>query len=187
MKRSTSSARSTRRATSCAYVRDVVEATGVGRRAGRRRHDANDQSSADVKAGEVAGHHPDGASGRRLVGDRGEAVGAMAVALEAYVRANVATIAGIIGIGGSGGTALITPAMRALPVGVPKVMVSTVASGNVAHVRRRRRHRDDVLGHRRRRPQPHLRQVARQRRQRRRRHGRPTRCRRAPPTCPRSA
>ena len=41
-------------------------------------------------------------------------------------------VAGIIGIGGSGGTALITPAMQALPVGIPKVMVSTVASGNVA-------------------------------------------------------
>ena len=38
----------------------------------------------------------------------------------------------MIGLGGSGGTALITPAMRALPVGVPKVMVSTVASGNTA-------------------------------------------------------
>ncbi len=35
-------------------------------------------------------------------------------------------------------------------------MVSTVASGNVAQLRRRRRHRDDVLGHRRRRAQPHL-------------------------------
>lgn len=39
---------------------------------------------------------------------------------------------GIISIGGSGGTSLATPAMRALPVGVPKVMVSTMASGNVA-------------------------------------------------------
>ncbi|MEZ5905893.1 MAG: Tm-1-like ATP-binding domain-containing protein [Geminicoccaceae bacterium] len=38
----------------------------------------------------------------------------------------------MIGAGGSGNTALVTPAMRALPVGVPKVMVSTVASGNVA-------------------------------------------------------
>ena len=56
----------------------------------------------------------------------------MAVALEAYVRVRD-DVAGIIGIGGSGGTALITPAMRALPVGVPKVMVSTVASGNVAN------------------------------------------------------
>ncbi len=37
---------------------------------------------------------------------------------------------GIISLGGSGGTSLVTPAMRALPIGVPKVMVSTVASGN---------------------------------------------------------
>jgi uncharacterized protein (UPF0261 family) len=38
----------------------------------------------------------------------------------------------VIGIGGSGGTALITPAMRALPIGLPKLMVSTMASGNTA-------------------------------------------------------
>jgi uncharacterized protein (UPF0261 family) len=41
-------------------------------------------------------------------------------------------VAGVIGIGGSGNTAAITPAMRALPIGLPKVMVSTIASGNVA-------------------------------------------------------
>ncbi len=41
-------------------------------------------------------------------------------------------VAGLIGLGGSGNTALVTPAMQALPVGVPKLMVSTVASGNVA-------------------------------------------------------
>ena len=39
---------------------------------------------------------------------------------------------GIISFGGSGGTSLVTPAMRGLPIGVPKVMVSTMASGNVA-------------------------------------------------------
>lgn len=39
---------------------------------------------------------------------------------------------GIISLGGSGGTSLATPAMRALPIGVPKVMVSTVASGNTS-------------------------------------------------------
>ena len=38
---------------------------------------------------------------------------------------------GILSFGGSGGTAMVTPAMRALPIGVPKVMVSTMASGNV--------------------------------------------------------
>ncbi|PKM55413.1 MAG: hypothetical protein CVV00_03880 [Firmicutes bacterium HGW-Firmicutes-5] len=40
---------------------------------------------------------------------------------------------GIISLGGSGGTALVTPGMRGLPIGVPKLMVSTVASGNTAH------------------------------------------------------
>ena len=45
---------------------------------------------------------------------------------------NPGASAGVIGIGGSGGTALITPAMRALPIGLPKVMVSTMASGNMA-------------------------------------------------------
>lgn len=39
---------------------------------------------------------------------------------------------GIISVGGSGGTSVATPAMRALPIGVPKVMVSTMASGNVS-------------------------------------------------------
>lgn len=39
---------------------------------------------------------------------------------------------GIISFGGTGGTSLVTPAMRNLPIGVPKVMVSTVASGNTS-------------------------------------------------------
>lgn len=39
---------------------------------------------------------------------------------------------GILSLGGSGGTSLATPAMRALPIGVPKLMVSTMASGNVS-------------------------------------------------------
>lgn len=37
---------------------------------------------------------------------------------------------GILSFGGTGGTSIVTPGMRALPIGVPKVMVSTVASGN---------------------------------------------------------
>jgi uncharacterized protein (UPF0261 family) len=54
----------------------------------------------------------------------------MAEALAAFMAAR-ADVGGAIGAGGSGGTALISPALRALPVGVPKVLVSTVASGNV--------------------------------------------------------
>ena len=40
-------------------------------------------------------------------------------------------IAGVLSAGGSGGTAMVAPAMRALPVGIPKLIVSTVASGEV--------------------------------------------------------
>ncbi|TWF75699.1 uncharacterized protein (UPF0261 family) [Pseudonocardia hierapolitana] len=85
---------------------------------------------ADVGADEVAAHHPDG-QGAVFTGDRGTAVAAMAVALERFLLSR-SDVGGVLGLGGSGGTALITPAMRALPVGVGKIMVSTVASGNVA-------------------------------------------------------
>ena len=85
---------------------------------------------ADVPAAEVAAAHPDGAAAV-FTGDRGSAVSAMAVALERFLLTRT-DVGGVLGLGGSGGTALITPAMRALPVGVAKVMVSTVASGNVA-------------------------------------------------------
>ncbi|MFM9963329.1 MAG: Tm-1-like ATP-binding domain-containing protein [Planctomycetaceae bacterium] len=65
--------------------------------------------------------------------DRGEAVTVMSAALVEFLKGEYSEgrLAGVIGIGGGGGTALITPALRALPVGVPKVMVSTMASGNV--------------------------------------------------------
>ncbi|GAA2852225.1 Tm-1-like ATP-binding domain-containing protein [Pseudonocardia halophobica] len=84
---------------------------------------------ADVSAAEVAAAHPDGVDAV-FTGDRGTAVAAMAVALERWLPAR--EVGGVLGLGGSGGTALVTPAMRALPVGVPKVMVSTVASGDTA-------------------------------------------------------
>ena len=65
-------------------------------------------------------------------GDRGTAVTLMGEALREFLLHEVlhGRVAGVIGIGGSGGTALITAAMRALPIGMPKMMVSTVASGN---------------------------------------------------------
>lgn len=66
--------------------------------------------------------------------DRGEAVKAMSVAAAKCVAQLAATqrIAGIISLGGTGGTAIGTAAMRALPLGFPKVMVSTVAGGDVS-------------------------------------------------------
>lgn len=67
-------------------------------------------------------------------GDRGTAVTAMGEALRTFLlrQCDTGNVSGVIGIGGSGGTALITAAMRSLPIGLPKLMVSTVASGNTA-------------------------------------------------------
>lgn len=67
--------------------------------------------------------------------DRGECVVAMSKAAPILVSelAREGKIDGVISLGGGGGTALGTAAMRALPVGFPKLMVSTLASGNTAH------------------------------------------------------
>jgi uncharacterized protein (UPF0261 family) len=85
---------------------------------------------ADITAAEVAAHHPDGAAAV-FTGDRGQSVAAMAVACARFLSSRN-DVAGAIGLGGSGGTSLVAPAMRALPIGTPKLLVSTVASSNVA-------------------------------------------------------
>ena len=66
--------------------------------------------------------------------DRGACVVAMTHAAPAFVSklASDGRIHGIISLGGGGGTAIGTAAMRALPLGFPKLMVSTLAAGNVA-------------------------------------------------------
>jgi len=85
-------------------------------------------SPASVHPREVARHHPDG---ERAVftNDRGSSVSAMAIAFERFMLGR-RDIGGLISAGGSGGTTLATRAMRALPIGCPKVMVSTMASGD---------------------------------------------------------
>lgn len=113
------------------YVAGLIRATGVpvvtvdlstsGSDSGRR---------ADIAATEVAEHHPDGATAV-FTGDRGSAVAAMAVAFEAFLTERE-DIGGVLALGGSGGTALVAPAMRALPIGVPKLVASTVAGGDVS-------------------------------------------------------
>ncbi len=87
-------------------------------------------SPADISPTEVALHHPGGESAV-FTGDRGAAVTAMAEAASRFI-ATRRDIGGVISAGGSGGTALATAAMRVLPVGIPKFMVSTVASGDVS-------------------------------------------------------
>ncbi|GAP38013.1 Tm-1-like ATP-binding domain-containing protein [Piscinibacter sakaiensis] len=89
---------------------------------------------ADIAAEQVADAHPSGRSAVLQRSDRGESVIAMAEALARCVdRAWAAgEIGGMLGIGGSGGSSMIAPAMRRLPIGTPKLLVSTMAAGNVA-------------------------------------------------------
>lgn len=64
--------------------------------------------------------------------DRGKALADMSNLLENFLLENVDSIGAVLGLGGSGNTALVTYGMRALPVGLPKMMVSTVASGDIS-------------------------------------------------------
>src|SRR5262245_54652413 len=113
-----------------AYLADAVAAAG----AEPVRVDIGTRTATvavNIAAQEVAAHHPQGASAVLGGNDRGAAVAAMTEAFARFIAAR-ADIAGIIGIGGGGGTSIITAGMRRLPLGLPKIMVSTLASGDVA-------------------------------------------------------
>lgn len=86
----------------------------------------------DIAAATVAACHPDGTSAVLGGSDRGIAVTAMGEAFAAWCRANAGQMAGIIAVGGGGGTSMACAGMRELPYGLPKVMVSTLASGDTA-------------------------------------------------------
>jgi uncharacterized protein (UPF0261 family)/ABC-type branched-subunit amino acid transport system ATPase component len=115
------------------YVRNCLEKLGV-RTVTVDLSTSGATSTANVHPREVARFHP---QGERAVftGDRGSAVTAMGLAFERFIQARHTTgrrdLGGLISAGGSGGTALATQAMRALPIGIPKLMVSSVASGDV--------------------------------------------------------
>jgi uncharacterized protein (UPF0261 family)/ABC-type branched-subunit amino acid transport system ATPase component len=85
---------------------------------------------ADIPANLVASAHPRG-QGHVMSGDRGGSVTAMAEAFALWI-ARERGIGGVLSAGGSGGSSIATAGMRALPVGIPKIMVSTVASGDVS-------------------------------------------------------
>ncbi len=120
--------------TEFAYVRDLIHERGhrtlvmdVG-----VLHDP--PFTPDIGAAEVAEAGDAALEKLRQQADRGQAVEVMtrgACVLAKHLHGQ-GRIDGVLGLGGSGGTALATAAMRALPVGLPKVMVSTMASGDVA-------------------------------------------------------
>jgi uncharacterized protein (UPF0261 family) len=112
-----------------AFVAQCLRAAGVQVKTVDVGTGSDPTVQPDITRAAVTGNRPTDTGG-----DRGRAVTAMGNSLTDFLRAQSAAgrVAGVIGIGGSGGTALITAAMRALDIGVPKIMVSTVASGNTA-------------------------------------------------------
>ncbi|MDX2160033.1 MAG: Tm-1-like ATP-binding domain-containing protein [bacterium] len=116
-----------------AYLRDLIRTRG---------HDTlvmdvgifDPAFSPDIPAHDVAAAGGVSLDGLRAAQDRGNAVtcmmnGAAALVPRLYAEGR---FQGVVSLGGSGNTVIATAAMRTLPVGVPKVMVSTVASGDVA-------------------------------------------------------
>jgi uncharacterized protein (UPF0261 family) len=110
------------------FIRDLIKEQGLRVRL-VDLSTSGKPSGADVPPIEVALHHPRGSAGI-FTGDRGASVAAMAQAFESWIKRQQG-VAGIISAGGSGGSSLVAPAMRALSIGVPKLLISTVASGNV--------------------------------------------------------
>jgi uncharacterized protein (UPF0261 family)/ABC-type branched-subunit amino acid transport system ATPase component len=110
------------------YIRDRIVEQGLSVRT-VDLSTSGKPSSADVPPHMVAAYAKGGA-GSVFSNDRGASIRAMQDAFENWLPRQRG-IGGIISAAGSGGTALATPAMRRLPVGVPKVMISTVASGDV--------------------------------------------------------
>ncbi|KYH00339.1 ABC transporter permease [Bradyrhizobium sp. DOA1] len=110
------------------FIRDIIAESGL-----RTRlvdvSTSGKHSSCDVSAQEIALNH--GRGGSAVFGpDRGAAVTAMADAFANWLRRQ-GNVAGVISAGGSGAASLVAPGMRSLPVGVPKLIISSVASGDV--------------------------------------------------------
>jgi uncharacterized protein (UPF0261 family) len=116
-----------------AFVRDRLEELGLSARIMDTGCMGAPCIGADVSRDEVFAAAGTSLDAMRRLGDRGAAVtraaeGAAALMARLYSQREVD---GVLGIGGSAGTTIATAAMQVLPLGVPKVMLSTLASGDV--------------------------------------------------------
>ncbi|MDE0768783.1 MAG: Tm-1-like ATP-binding domain-containing protein [Opitutaceae bacterium] len=117
-----------------AYVADLIRADGFDTLLIDVGTGGEPQIKPDITRHQVAAAASidiDAIAQRR---DRGECVSSMSAAIPILLAQLVeeGKIDGVISLGGGGGTAIATAGMRALPLGFPKVMVSTLASGNIA-------------------------------------------------------
>lgn len=114
------------------FARDVLTAQGVDVHIIDTGVVGEPQIESDTTASEVAEAAGTTLEHLRENADRGEAMEAMGEGATVIAERmhDAGDLAGIMGLGGSGNTSIATTAMRALPVGVPKLMVSTMASGD---------------------------------------------------------
>ncbi len=117
-----------------AFVREMIHALGTETLVMDAGVLGEPRFAPDISADQVAQAGGTSLAKLRARGDRGEAVDVMTAGAKVLTRRlfEEHRFDGVLGLGGGGGTALITAAMRELPVGVPKLMLSTMASGNTA-------------------------------------------------------
>jgi uncharacterized protein (UPF0261 family) len=117
-----------------AFITDMIESSGVSTCVVDTGILGEPQFIPDVSADEVAQAGGSSLQALRDEGDRGNSVAVMAQGAATFIAEKHAAgeIDGIISLGGSAGTTMGTTAMQALPVGVPKLMVSTLASGDTS-------------------------------------------------------
>ena len=117
-----------------AFIKAQIESTGTSTCVINTGILGDSQLTSDVSADEVAQAGGSSLQALRDEGDRGNSVAVMAQGAAALVAEKQAAgeIDGIISLGGSAGTTIGTTAMQAVPVGVPKIMVSTLASGDTS-------------------------------------------------------
>jgi uncharacterized protein (UPF0261 family) len=116
------------------FVRELIEARGVRPLVMDLGTIGEAPFTADISAEDVARRGGSSLGSIRERSDRGEAVNIMLAGARALTRElhDAGRFDGVLGLGGGGGSAMISAAMRELPVGVPKLLVSTMASGNTA-------------------------------------------------------
>lgn len=118
-----------------AFIRDVLAAAGASCQVVDTGCTGLPQTAADINREEVFRAAGSSLAELQTAGDRGRAVTAAAAGAAALLADlhRQGQVAGVLSIGGSAGTTIGTAAMRALPLGIPKLMVSTLASGQVRH------------------------------------------------------
>ena len=116
------------------FIKAQIEGSGVSTCVVNTGILGDPELTPDVSADEVAQAGNSSLKALRDEGDRGNSVTVMAQGAATLIaeRHAAGEVDGIISLGGSAGTTIGTTAMQALPVGVPKLMVSTLASGDTS-------------------------------------------------------